>query len=161
MSRPVKYSPELAATICARLSSGLSMRRLCRRDDMPHRATIFKWIAIYPDFRTEYMRALEARGCSYGEQVEEIAQRVLAGELAPDVARVAIDALKWTAGRMAPKVYGDRVAHEHTGKDGGPIQHVDLSKLSDDQLAQLEGIAASIQDSAVIGDPAREDATRH
>jgi hypothetical protein len=28
---------------------------------------------------------------------------------------------------MAPKKYGDRVAMEHTGKDGGPIQTMEVS----------------------------------
>ena len=36
--------------------------------------------------------------------------------------------------RMHPKAYGDKVGVELTGKDGGPIQHQDMSQLTDEQL---------------------------
>ena len=35
--------------------------------------------------------------------------KVLNEEVNPNAARVALDALKWTAARMQPKRYGDRV----------------------------------------------------
>ena len=44
--------------------------------------------------------------------------------VSPDSApadRVKIDALKWIAGRRAPKRYGERVQQEITGADGGPL----------------------------------------
>jgi hypothetical protein len=52
-----------------------------------------------------------------------------------------------------PETYGSKVQTQHTGKDGGPIEHrVDLTKLTDEQLAALEGIvAASAAESS--GDP--------
>lgn len=34
----------------------------------------------------------------------------------------------------------DRQEHEHTGANGGPIQHVDLSQVSDDDLRRLEAV---------------------
>lgn len=46
------------------------------------------------------------------------------------------------------KELGDRKQNiEHTGKDGGPIEQkheIDLSKLTDDELAKLESIATSL-----------------
>lgn len=42
--------------------------------------------------------------------------------------------------KMDPKKYGDRQEHRLTGANGGPIQTVDLTKLSGDELAQLEAI---------------------
>lgn len=110
------------------------------------------------------MRALEARGCSYGEQVVDIAHRVMAGELAPDVGRVAIDGLKWAASRMAPRVYGDRVAL--TGHDGGAVKHahkLDVSKASDEQLDQLEKLVTAIGGGVADagGDQGREGETQH
>lgn len=35
-------------------------------------------------------------------------------------------------------------AHQHTGPNGGPIQTVDLSKLSDDEFNHLEAILGSL-----------------
>lgn len=137
LGRPSLYSPQLAATIVARLSGGLSLRRLCRQNGMPNVATVLRWVGERADFREQYVRALEARGCAYGEQVVDVAHRVMAGELAPDVGRVAIDGLKWAASRMAPRVYGDRVAL--TGADGG-----DIGMRITDARATIEGKLARL-----------------
>lgn len=118
--RPSGYTPELAAKIIARLASGLSLRRVCRADDMPSTSTVMRWFGENAGFREQYARAMEARGFGYADQVVDIAQRVLLREIPPDAARVGIDGLKWAAARMAPRVYGDRVAL--TGADGGPLQ---------------------------------------
>ena len=32
--------------------------------------------------------------------------------------RLKIDVLKWRAGKLRPKVYGDKIQQEHTGADG-------------------------------------------
>lgn len=50
----------------------------------------------------------------------------------------------------APYVHPKLAAVQHTGAGGGPIQHVDLTKLSDEQLEQLEGIFGPL--AATSGD---------
>lgn len=40
----------------------------------------------------------------------------------------------------APYMHAKLASVQHTGRDGGPIQTVDLTKLSGDELAQLEHI---------------------
>jgi hypothetical protein len=140
----------------------MSLRAVCRSKDMPVKQTVLAWLGRYPEFQAQYARALEARGCGYGEEVVAVTQRVLAGEIAPDVGRVAIDGLKWAAGRMAPKVYGDRVAI--TGPDGGAVKHQHthelLAKATDDQLDILERTVAQIEGLAVTGgDPGGEAAS--
>lgn len=48
-------------------------------------------------------------------------------------AKLQIDARKWYLSKLMPKQYGDKVALEQSGPNGGPIQHaVDVSKLPDD-----------------------------
>ena len=52
----------------------------------------------------------------------------------------------WRLERMHPQRYALRARLEHTGNEGGPIQHehsIDLSKLSNEQLEQLEAIVTS------------------
>lgn len=45
------------------------------------------------------------------------------------------------ANAILDRAYGKpSQSHEHTGRNGGPIQTVDLTKLSGDELAQLEHI---------------------
>lgn len=49
--------------------------------------------------------------------------------------RLRVDTLKWSASKLAPRVYGDRTAHEHTGKDGTPIT---LAVRYDDEAADSQ-----------------------
>lgn len=44
----------------------------------------------------------------------------------------------------APFIHPRLATMAHTGPGGGPIQTVDLSKLSDDQLAAIEPVLASL-----------------
>ena len=44
----------------------------------------------------------------------------------------------------APYVHPKLAAHQHTGANGGPIQTVDLTKLSDDEFTRLEAILGSL-----------------
>jgi hypothetical protein len=56
--------------------------------------------------------------------------------------------LKWT----------DKTGVELTGKNGGPVQMIDLSKLSDEQINQLEAIATALAAAGgdAASDPGRE-----
>jgi hypothetical protein len=56
----------------------------------------------------KYARAREVRGYGIGEQVVQVGTACLQGKFKPDVARVAIDAYKWAAARMAPKHFGNK-----------------------------------------------------
>jgi hypothetical protein len=44
-----------------------------------------------------------------------------AGSVAVARARLRIDARKWLASKLAPKKYGDKLAAEVSGPDGGPV----------------------------------------
>lgn len=82
------------------------------------------WRAMQRDaeLATRYTRAREARGMAQGEAVADLGSQVLSGVYPPDVARVALDAMKWSAARMAPKVYGDSTSLELSGPGGGPVE---------------------------------------
>lgn len=71
--RPSRYSPELAEKIFTLLASGLSMARICKREDMPHVATVARWSAENPAFRDAYMRAREAQADALFDECVDIA----------------------------------------------------------------------------------------
>lgn len=137
MGRPTMYTATVAEHFLARLSGGISVERICRNKDMPSASTIYRWIGERADFRDNYLRAMAARGMKHGDDVIAVVSKVLAGEIAPDVGRVAIQGLTWAAARMAPKVYGDRVAL--TGADGG-----DIGMRITDARATIEGKLARL-----------------
>jgi hypothetical protein len=90
-----------------------------------------------------YVQKRDAAGnLMHDETGEPLLEKAMA-PLSADVMahkRLMVDTLKWKLSKMLPKVYGDKVTQEHTGKDGGPITMaaVNLKGLSDDELAQMQ-----------------------
>lgn len=113
--RPTDYTPELAATICAELASGRSMVELTMRPDMPGQTAVYEWLERYPEFAKMYSRAREWQAHTIADRATHMA---LHGAADPQSAAVQLNAIKWMAARLAPKVYGDKMTNEHTGPDG-------------------------------------------
>ncbi len=62
MARPTDYNDALGERICSNIADGESLRSICRDEDYPDRATVFRWLAI-PDhiwFRDQCALAREA-----------------------------------------------------------------------------------------------------
>ena len=147
--QPSTYTPEIAARICEEIASGKSLKKVCAIAGMPAMSTVFLWIARHKDFSENYTRAQSDRVVAWSEEIVDIADNSKADT---NRARLRVDTRKWLMSKMDPKKYGDRQEHRHTGANGGPIQTVDLTKLSGDELAQLESIfgplAGSCDDDA-------------
>lgn len=146
MSRPSDYSEALADLICSRIADGQSLRSICRDEDMPDRATVFRWLASREDFATKYAYAREQQADLYAESIVDISdeleiQATYQGEevrldVSPTAVarnRLRVDARKWYAAKLAPKKYGDKIQTEHSGSIG-------IAKALTD--AELEAIAA-------------------
>ena len=134
--RPTTYTDEASAIICARLAEGESLRRICRDDDMPALATVFKWLKAHPAFVEQYATAREAQADALFEDVLEIADDATNdwmernGEGAPgwqvngeniQRSRLRIDARKWMAGKLRPKVYGEKQIIAHGQDPDNPL----------------------------------------
>lgn len=74
--RPSDYMPEVANDICALLSSGESLRKVCERPGMPSKTSVFRWLAEHQEFRDQYAKATETRADSIFEEIFEIADDV-------------------------------------------------------------------------------------
>lgn len=130
MGRPTDFTTALADAICERLADGESLRAICSGEDMPNRATVFRWLAADEAFRDQYAHAREAQAETHADEIvaisDEVEVRTVNGEgdevvLALDPVGVArnrlrVDARKWVASKLKPKVYGDKVEHDHKGK---------------------------------------------
>jgi len=105
----IQYSPEMGEAICLRLAGGESLNRICRDDDMPHRASVHRWLLRDHEFRRSYEFARQVQADYYAEQVIELADEADAST-SPAVhkAKLQVDARKWAAARMAPRKWGDR-----------------------------------------------------
>jgi hypothetical protein len=118
--RPSSFTQEMAEHICERLAEGESLRSICRDDYFPRQSTVFRWLATNEGFREQYVRARETQADAIADEILDIADE------AEDAAkaRVQIDARKWLAGKLRPKVYGDKVSQEISGPNGGPQEVV-------------------------------------
>ena len=120
--RPTKFSPELAATICLRLSNGETLRQICNDPTMPCRATVCLWLSEKPEFSDQYARARDLQQDYRADEILEIADAAEDAHLA----KLRIDARKWLMSKTAPKKYGDRVTNIHEGGDK-PIETQDTT----------------------------------
>lgn len=120
--RPSLYSTELATEICSLIAGGETDGSIEAKEGMPSAETLRRWKRDNPEFCGIYARAREARADLRSERIDGYIAKLIAGELAPDVARVAIDAQKWQASKEQPRRYGDKIAHVGGGPDDAPIK---------------------------------------
>lgn len=106
--RPSKYTEEFAKEICTRLSLGESLRSICDSSPhLPHRATILRWVSVNEsNFYDQYMRARDSQAHTHVDEMLDLRQLLLDGELDPQAARAIADITKWSAERMGRKSFG-------------------------------------------------------
>lgn len=80
MGRPSKYTPELAAEICMRLSDGEPLRKICRDEHMPEWRTFYDWLARDKELSAQVARAREAGFQAMAEETLEIADNFHLGQ---------------------------------------------------------------------------------
>lgn len=120
IGRPSIKTPELCEEICALVVQGKAIASIGEMEGMPEARTIWMWLNRDEEFFLSYTRAIQARALIHAERIDELAEKAMRGEIPPDAARVAIDAKKWTAQRLLPKLYGEKqqveatVTHTHT-----------------------------------------------
>lgn len=107
--------------IIRRIADGEPMYKACEAEGVKH-STFLGWVTQRAELADKYARARECRAELRADQIDELASKVERGELDPQAGRVVIDARKWAASKLAPKRYGERIAQEITGADGGPIR---------------------------------------
>ena len=129
--RPTKFNQQTADLICMMLSEGLSLRQILKADTtgaLPAQSTVYEWLLRYPLFAEQYARAREEQADTNADEILDIADE-MPPEYTDEKGRTSLDmtyiqwqknrieARKWTAAKLRPKKYGDRVAVE--GVEGG------------------------------------------
>lgn len=152
--KPSAYSPEVAKQICDLLASGLSLREICRRDDMPAQSTVYLWVSNdHEGFSEQYARAREAQAHFLADEILEIAddgsndwvERQQGEDTITVVdhehiqrSKVRIDSRKWLMSKLAPKRYGEKLAVTGAdGKDLIPPDSTDPTRMAALLLAVL------------------------
>ena len=125
------FDQKVADIICMMLSEGMSLRQILKADTtgaLPAQSTVYEWLLRYPLFAEQYARAREEQADTNADEILEIADE-MPPEYTDEKGRTSLDltyiqwqknrieARKWTAAKLRPKKYGDRMAVE--GVEGG------------------------------------------
>lgn len=158
--RPSSFTTEIADRICEKLADGESLRTICAEEGMPSKGTVCRWLATNTEFRDQYARAREAQAEFYADEITDIADDgtndwiekrsrdgvpigyVVNGE-AVQRSKLRVDARKWVASKLLPKVYGDRVEATLKNADGETFKTEEVGELGNRVVfALMKGIDA-------------------
>ncbi len=137
----------LADEICEHIGDGKSLRSFCEQEGRPSAPTVCRWLRMEETawFAEQYARAREAQADALFNDILDIVDQAED----PQIARLRMDARKWMAGKLRPKVYGDKVElggkvdHEHTH------EHRTVSAI-DSRIAELLGLGADRPDEGAV-----------
>ena len=141
IGRPTSFTQHIADIICIRISEGESLKSITQDEAMPDRATVYRWLAADTAFCDMYARAREDQADTLADEIMAIADET------PDLNPILdkhgalieiqlhsaylqwqkqrIDARKWTAMKLKPRKYGDRM--QVAGDPESPLEaKVDL-----------------------------------
>ena len=134
------FDQKVADLICMMLSEGMSLRQILKADTtgtLPAQSTVYEWLLRQPSFAEQYARAREEQADTNADEILEIADEHPPeytdekGRTSLDVTYIQwqknrIEARKWTASKLRPKKYGDRVALEGV-ENGAAIKTEDAT----------------------------------
>ena len=141
MGRPSKYSRELAARICERISTtelGLEqvLAEIREQDgEAPTSTSVYRWLEKHQSFREQSARARRMQAELLHDRAQIAAQQPLIGKIVTEGgkdgtitktcdnverSKLIVQTLLKRAGQLDPKKYGEKT--QLTGDGGGPIE---------------------------------------
>lgn len=108
------FNSEVFADICERVARGEVLSAICSEPGAPSPQTVYRWAESSPDARNAYTRAREDQAHTFASKVVQEAYSTTDAQ----IGRLRVDALKWTASKLAPRHYGDNLQVRHADADG-------------------------------------------
>ena len=141
----------VTAFVCSEIALGKSLRSILDSDDnLPSSSTFLEWMGAASFLAEQYAHARQMAYELLADEIVAIAdenyttdEHGVKERLSSEAIqrnRLRVDTRKWMLSKMLPKVYGEKLTQEVTGKGGGPIQlaAVDLRGLSDSELDDMQ-----------------------
>lgn len=137
---PTTFNQKTADLICMGLSEGMSLRQILKADTtgvLPAQSTVYEWLLRHPSFAEQYARAREEQADTNADEILQIADE-MPPEYTDDKGRTSLDmtyiqwqkqrieARKWTAMKLKPKKYGDKLGL-HGVEGAAPIATQDAT----------------------------------
>jgi len=143
MVRPTIYTEALGSAILEKFAGGATILQICESEDMPHRASVYRWIASdkseYAGFQAEYRIAEKAHALALADETLEISDDTSNDTItkttkggddyeAPNNewitrSRLRVETRFKLMAKRAPSMFGE--AMQLSGPGGAPIQITD------------------------------------
>ena len=113
----------MAETVCEQLAhTEMGIEKVLHGiKDAPRLTTWWKWCDESEVVARLYARAREAQADYLADQITSIADEPCRDNIEAQRNRLRVDARKWIAAKLKPRVYGETVRTEHTGANGTPL----------------------------------------
>lgn len=122
--RPSTFTQEISDKICAQITQGYSIRKICGADDMPAVVTFFEWLRLHKEFAKQYAHAKEEQADAFAEDILDISDNATNENI--QVAKLQVDSRKWLASKFKAKKYGDSTQLKHADADGNKLSIGDV-----------------------------------
>lgn len=144
---PYAWTPEIEDEIFKRIARGEAVAKICNDDWLPSEDTFYRRLASDDvSFRERYTHAREVQGDRIFEECLAIADDTTGDFIqTPDGpvfdreavqrAKLRIDTRKWMAGKLRPKVYGDKLDLTHANPDGTPISKIEVEFVNGPKIS--------------------------
>ena len=118
------YTDEQRAEILERVVNqiidGKSLRSICANDaTLPDRVTMLRWMNTDKDFATIIARARDLQAEALHDDMADICHKMESGELDANTGKAIIWAKQWSASKLKPRSFGDRL--DIGNADGKPF----------------------------------------
>lgn len=144
--------------LCQRIIGGMSVDKACALPDGPSKTLVYQRMARDEAFRTIIARARVAQQDAIIDDTVDMADAATPENW--QVVRMQIWARQWRAGKLAPKVYGEKITQELTGGDSPVRVQIEIVGTPPPQQldAQTRGVQppgehASFVDFDIVGAP--------
>ena len=132
---PYDWTPEIEDEILTAIAKGRAVRSILTDDWLPSEATFYRRLADDAEFCKQYAHARERQADAIFEECLIIADSQEGDVVTVDGvettnhdaiarAKLRIDTRKWMAGKLRPKVYGDKAIVEGPGANGEHLHKV-------------------------------------
>lgn len=115
------------------ISEGKSINEIANTNNIPDDNTVYKWLNKDKQFREDYVRAREQQALFYAEKIDKVINDLPDEPTREqlDKARLKVDANKWIASKLLPKVYGSNQQQTNVQVNIAPITGMEIVDSSE------------------------------
>ena len=136
--KPIYNPEEYMPRIFDAVSRGELLLEVAKRPDLPSRSEIYREL-LKEQWRDAYARARELQAHAIAEKAVNDVENTRDDA---NLARLKFDARRWLVGKIAPRIYGDKIEHKvEVGES-----YIEALRLANDRLRGREREARRIID---------------